>query len=192
MILSRPIATLTLLGCAWQGAVAAETASRTAQPYYAYPSEGVGAGRSAWESGAYPARPATPGSAAGVGGFAQGFDRGGTYAPPSSGATSSGSPRDKPFEQYRFRRRPEDRAAEPQDALKYRPDPDLARRSYQNWGVPGQEWSDAARGPAVIFRPQDGESTASRRSQPGPALPEPPGVPSPYAPDWPAPYGPPY
>ena len=186
----RSTAKFLLLGLAWQAAVAADDGRP--KPFYSYPSDPTGSStRAPWESGSYPARPGASGAVPTWSGSGAAGDRGGSYASPSYGG--AGSFRDKPQEQYRFRQRPEDRRIESPDALRYRPDPDLARRSYQNWGVPGQEWSEASRGPAVIFRPRDQEhGTSDRRSPSAPAYPD-VGTPGPgIYPDWPPAYGPPY
>lgn len=186
-MLCRPIATLILLGLASQVAVAVEPAGR-ASPYYPYPGGASGGARPASEPGGY----STHAGPQAWGGASPGIDRGGSYAPPTYGTSGGASSRDKPYEQYRFRQRSEDRRVESPDTLRYRPDSDLARRSYQNWGVPGQEWSEGARGPAVIFRPRDQEQPADRKAQPAPAypeaLPQGPG----YYPEWPPAYGAPY
>lgn len=190
MMLGRSLATSLLLGIAWQVALAADDGRP--KTFYPYPSDPAdSATKVPWENGRYSARPGAPGAAPAWSGSGAAGDRGGSHASPSYGG--GGSFRDKPQEQYRFRQRPEDRRIESPDALKYRPDPDLARRSYQNWGVPGQEWSDVSRGPAVIFRPRDqDQGMPDRRSQPAPAYPD-LGPPGPgFYPDWPPAYGPPY
>jgi hypothetical protein len=64
----------------------------------------------------------------------------------------SGQP-DRRFGEYRFRQRPEDKAKQLDGSPRYRPDPELARRSQQLWGVPGQDPSQYGGGPAPVFRP---------------------------------------
>lgn len=81
------------------------------------------------------------------------------------GQSATGQP-DRPPLDYRFRPRPEDRATKSDDAPRYRPDPELARRSQQFWGLPGQDPSTYGAGPGVVFRPlnpgqeQSGKPTA--------------------------------
>lgn len=74
---------------------------------------------------------------------------------------------ERPLADYRFRQRPEDKAKMPDDALRYRPDPELARRSQQFWGVPGQDPSSFGGGPGVVFRPLRPEQEQSSRPKTG-------------------------
>jgi len=183
----RPLATFLLLGFAWQVAYAADYGARS---YQAYPADArSGGATSSSERGAYAPRAAGPGSTSTWGGAPSGSAGG--YAAPSGGVPGGLSARDRPPENYRFRPRADERNADPPDTLRFRPDPDLARRSYQNWGNPGQEWSEGSRGPAVIFRPRGDDPPAERKSLPSVAYPEPPTAPG-YFPEWAPPYGPPY
>ncbi len=184
----RSLATSLLLGFAWQVAFAADYGARSYQPYPAdVRSGGVPSSR---ETGAFAPRASGPGSASTWGASPSGSA--GTNSVPS-GRVPGGLPaRDRPPEHYRFRPRADDRSADPPDALKFRPDPDLARRSYQNWGGPGQEWSEGSRGPAVIFRPREAAPSAERRSPQSTAYPEPPAPVPGYLPEWAPAYGPPY
>jgi hypothetical protein len=78
----------------------------------------------------------------------------------------------QPPSQYRFRPVPEDKSRPQDDAPRFRPDADLARRSQRYWGVPGQEPSQFGGGPAAIFRPLREEAEGTRAEPPPPALPE--------------------
>lgn len=188
MMLGRSLATSLLLGLAWQVAFAADSGVRS---YQAYPADvrsgGVPLSR---EAGTFAPRGSAPGSASTRGVSPSG--PAGAYSVPSGGIPGSLPARDRLQEHYRFRPRADDRSADPPDALKFRPDPDLARRSYQNWGGPGQEWSEGSRGPAVIFRPREVDSPAERRSPPSTAYPEPSAPVPGYFPEWAPAYGPPY
>lgn len=80
----------------------------------------------------------------------------------------------RPAADYRFRPRPEDKATRTDEGLRYRPDPDLARRSQQFWGVPGQDPGLYGSGPAPVFRPlQPERERAGRPSSGGQAHGEP-------------------
>jgi hypothetical protein len=100
----------------------------------------------------------------------------------------------RPGGDYRFRPRPDDKATRTDDAPRYRPDPELARRSQQFWGVPGQDPSLYGGGPSPVFRPlQPEREQAGRPAASGPGYGEstPPAWPAyPVAPS--AGYGYPY
>jgi hypothetical protein len=90
------------------------------------------------------------------GGTPSAWGQGGTttwYGQGTSGAAEAwpGQPAHLPSE-YRFRPRPDDKSTKSDESLRYRPDPDLARRSQQSWGIPGQEWQPGG-APGAIFRP---------------------------------------
>jgi hypothetical protein len=93
-------------------------------------------------------------------GSASTFDgqAGGYAAEPRSGQS------DRRFGEYRFRQRPEDKVKQPDNSPRYRPDPELARRSQQFWGVPGQDSSQYDGGPAPVFRPLRPEQEQTSRS----------------------------
>lgn len=131
-------------------------------------------------AGGFPG-PASDGGSSGWGGQSYG---------PSAGSRAGQT--ERPVGEYRFRQRPEDRASKSDDAPRFRPDPDLARRSQQSWGVPGHDPSQYGGGPAAVFRPlgpdeqKTGKPTASgahpgQPAQPGwSAYPTAPGYGYPY------------
>jgi hypothetical protein len=73
----------------------------------------------------------------------------------------------RPGADYRFRPRPEDKSTRADEGLRYRPDPDLARRSQQFWGVPGQDPALYGSGPAPVFRPLQPEREPTGRASTG-------------------------
>lgn len=86
---------------------------------------------------------------------------------------------DQPPSQYRFRPRPDDKTQKRDDAPRFRPDADLARRSQRYWGVPGQDPAEYGGAPGAVFRPLRPE--AEQTSKPAPPDPElPPALPPPY------------
>lgn len=74
---------------------------------------------------------------------------------------------ERPLGNYRFRQRAEDKAIKPDDSPRYRPDPELSRRSQQFWGVPGQDPSAYSAGPGIVFRPLRPEQEQSGGSATG-------------------------
>ena len=157
----RPVAAPALLALllAGQSALAADW-SAGAQPYY--PGPAVQPGHS---GGSYRPTDSTTGQwqwQPGAGsGSAQAslpiWGQGGAYAP-------TGQPQAYPAEpwngrseritgEYRFRPRPDDKAAKSDDSPRYRPDAELARRSQQFWGLPGQDSSQYGGAPGAVFRP---------------------------------------
>ncbi len=108
--------------------------------------------------------PAAPGSAPtwGQGGGSFGGSQPQVYrGQPATGQS------DRPATDYRFRLRPEDKGKKTDEGLRYRPDPELARRSQQFWGVPGQDPSNYGGGPGVVFRPLYTEKEQPGRSATG-------------------------
>lgn len=104
--------------------------------------------------------PPTPASGQGEGSAWNGQSQG------YRGQSATGQP-DRPFTDYRFRQRPEDKTKKTDDAPRYRPDPELARRSQQFWGVPGQDPSAYGGGPGVVFRPLHPEQEQSGKGTTG-------------------------
>jgi hypothetical protein len=111
-------------------------------------------------------------------GYVPNYDAGG-YPPQDYGAGSRGGP---PYaggvSGYQFRERPEDKRVERDSSPRYRPDPDLTRRSRGSWSPTGEMWSaPGAQGPAVIFRPWESGSQKptdqGERSSEYPAWPDP-------------------
>jgi hypothetical protein len=87
---------------------------------------------------------------------------------------------------YQFRERPEDKRLDHDAYPRFRPDPDLARRSRGFWSPTGESWSaPGSQPPAVIFRPLDSGSEkpkgAAERSPDYPAW----GDPGLGVPPWP-------
>lgn len=179
-----PIA-IALLAFLAVGPAAFGAEGRSGQPYY-YPNSSdrdtrVFGTQQSYDSGSFRPREFPIGGA-------QGRTNGSGYtrapqAPDAAGAAAWNGgaqgywsePRavqpDQPMTQYRFRPRAEDKTKERDDSPRYRPDPDLARRSQRYWGVPGQEPSTYGGGPAVIFRPLRPEQEAMEKQAPPPAYP---------------------
>lgn len=101
----------------------------------------------------------------------------------------------RPLSEYRFRQRAEDKVNKADDAPRYRPDPELSRRSQQFWGVPGQSPSEYGGAPGAVFRPlRPEQETSSKPVAPTPryAEPGPPPSWSGYPGGFPSGYGYPY
>lgn len=81
----------------------------------------------------------------------------GLWTEPRPGAS------DRPLAEYRFRQRTEDKAQKTDDSPRFRPDPELTRRSQQSWGVPGQDPSHYGAGPRAVFRPLRPEQEQTSR-----------------------------
>jgi hypothetical protein len=131
-----------------------------------------------------PSQGRTPSGSGGGYDWSPQFPDGAAGAPWDSAPGRWSEPRpsrpDQPLNQYRFRPRPDDKAKERDDAPRFRPDADLARRSQRYWGVPGQEPGDYGGAPGAIFRPlrpEAGQTTSPVAPDPGPPPALPPALP---------------
>lgn len=172
------LAALTLLG-AWSTSFAAERGAGTTHFYPAGSSFGSSTygGAGAASGGFRPADPAPgqwPGQTGAAAGPAWSPYAAGTGNDSAWGASAysfrgdSGSAQGgRPATEYRFRPRPEDKATRADEGPRYRPDADLARRSQQFWGVPGQDPALYGSGPAPVFRPLQPEREQTGRASTG-------------------------
>lgn len=150
------------------------------------PAEGSGGSWQAPGSGGSASSTWSPSTTWGQGGAA-------AWNGPSQGyrGPSTTGQADRPAGDYRFRQRPEDKSKKTDEGLRYRPDPELSRRSQQFWGVPGQDPSTYGGGPGVVFRPlhpepeQSGKGMTGQQYRGDPSQPPLGGYPG-------APYGYPY
>jgi len=160
----------------------------TGRAYY-YPPGGQGGGQApgGYDYGDFRPREFESGQAGTPFGSGAGYDRspksstGGAATPWDSAPGRWSEPRpsrpDQPLSQYRFRPRPDDKAKEQDNAPRFRPDADLARRSQRYWGVPGQDSADYGGAPGAVFRPLRPEADQAAKP-PDPGLP--PELPPPY------------
>lgn len=183
----RPIAAaaLLVLGAGGAQVYAADWKSGSAPNYSGAPAQPDSYGRQqGYGGGSY--RPTDSGSTrwqaptwapstAGQGGTSTWNDQPqGSWAEPRPGQAEFHSG------QYRFRQRPEDKTKKADDSPRYRPDPELTRRSQQFWGVPGQDPSQYGGAPGAVFRPlRPEQEPSSKPAAPGPRYAEP------ASPPWP-------
>lgn len=195
-----------LLLLAGQPAIAADRTSGTA---YLYPGASAQPGdlhgrQPGFSGGSY--RPTDPptgqwqgqqGRGSGATGMPSVWGQGGATPwngqPPSYEAEPwSGQP-GRTTSDYRFRPRPEDKAAKGDASPRYRPDPELARRSQQFWGIPGEDWSSGGASGAVFrpLRPEEQQTDRSATAEQYPGLPVTPtwsGMPASPVPGYGYPY----
>lgn len=172
------LAVLTLLG-GWSPGFAAERGAGTTYLYPGSSSSGsatYGSGGPA-SGGFRPADPAMgqrPGQTGTAAGTAWSPYAAGTGNDSAWGASAYGFRSDagsgqggRPATDYRFRPRPEDKSTRADEGLRYRPDADLARRSQQSWGVPGQDPALYGSGPGPVFRPLQSDREPTGRASTG-------------------------
>lgn len=179
----RPVALVPFCGLLLVATASLGADWDAGRTYYYPPGEQSGGRQTGgYDYGDFRPREPAPGQGRAPSGSGGGYDwtpqfpDGGAGAPWDSAPGRWSEPRpsrpDQPLNQYRFRPRPDDKTKERDDAPRFRPDADLARRSQRYWGVPGQDPADYGGAPGAIFRPLRPEAgPATGPAAPDPALP---------------------